>query len=100
MYGTIFKMTVKSGQAGAVEKLFAEWERERQPNVKGAIGGLLLRPDNRPDELFGAAVFKDKDSYMANAGDPEQDGWYRRLRELLETDPEWRDGEYLMASLS
>ena len=39
------------------------------------------------------AVFTDKASYVANANDPEQDRWYRGLRELLAADPTWEDGE-------
>ena len=100
MYGTIFTMKVRSGQAEAVTKLMEEWERERQPKVEGAVAALLLRPDTRPDELVGVAVFQDKAAYTANAGDPDQDKWFRRLRELLQSDPEWTDGEYVMSSFS
>ena len=95
MYGTIFRMKVRSGQSDRAVELFKEWERERQPNVKGAVGGYVLKPDEEPDELVAVAVFEDKASYTANAGDPEQDRWFRRLRELLEADPEWTDGEYV-----
>ena len=76
-----------------------EWDRDFKPNVKGAIGGLLMRPDNRTGELIGVAIFQDKATYEANADNPAQDGWYRRLRELLEADPEWKDGEYLSLDL-
>ena len=48
--------------------------------------------DTGGDELWGVAVFRDEESYRANANDPEQDKWYRRLREHLEADPEWHDG--------
>jgi hypothetical protein len=30
--------------------LMQDWGRDRKPNVHGAIGGYLLRPDNRPCE--------------------------------------------------
>lgn len=96
MYGTIFRMKVKPGQEQAVVKLFQEWDQERKPRVKGAVGGYLMKPDNRPGELVGVAVFQDRASYQANADHAEQDRWYRRVRELLEADPEWEDGEYVM----
>ena len=32
----------------------------------------------------------------ANAGDPEQDAWFRRFMEHLEEEPQWRDGEVLV----
>ena len=45
--------------------------------------------------MIGVAVFQDKASYVGNADNPEQIAWYGRLRELLEADPEWEDGEYM-----
>ena len=95
MYGTVFRMKVSRGQEQKVAQIFEEWDRERKPNVPGALGGFLLKPDNKSGELIGVAIFQDKAAYMANADDPEQDRWYRRLRELLQADPEWQDGEYL-----
>jgi hypothetical protein len=56
-----------------------------------------MKPDGKLGELIGVAIFKDKAAYTANAGDPEQDRWYRRVRELLVADPEWQDGEYIEA---
>ena len=97
MYGTIFRMKMKPGQEQKVLEIFQEWDRDRKPKVKGVVGGYLMKPDNRPGELVAVAVFSDKASYIANAGDPEQDGWYRKFRGLLEADPEWEDGEYLLA---
>ena len=37
---------------------------------------------------------------MANANNPEQSQWFNKLRELLEADPEWEDGEYLAGGIS
>ena len=99
MYGTIFRMKVKPGQEQSLVNIFNEWERERKPKVKGAIAEFLMKPDNKPGEMIGVAVFQDKASYMANGDDPEQDRWYRRLRELLQADPEWEDGEYVSGSI-
>ena len=95
MYGSIFRMRVKSGQEQRVIDIFEEWEQERKKKARGSIGGLLRKPDRPSGELIGVAVFEDKPSYRANADDPEQDKWYRRLRELLESDPDWEDGEYV-----
>jgi len=95
MYGTIFRMKVKRGQEQKVVELFQEWERERKPKVKGALGGYLLKPDKKAGELVGVVVFQDKASYTANASNPEQDRWYHRVRECLEADPAWEDGEYV-----
>jgi quinol monooxygenase YgiN len=99
MYGTIFRMKVKSGQEQAVVDNFNDWQRERRSKVKGAIGALLMKPDAGSGELVGVAVFEDKATYEANANDPEQDRWFRSLRELLDADPEWEDGEYVAGDL-
>ena len=99
MYGTIFRLKVKPGQEQKVVEIFQEWERERRSVIKGALGGLLLKPDSFSGTLTGVAVFEDKASYVANADDPEQHKWFTSLRELLTEDPEWEDGEYVAGEL-
>ena len=94
-YGTVFRMRIKPGAEQQIVALLQEWERERKPKVRGALGGYLFKPDSRSNELIGVAVFRDREAYRANAGDPEQDAWYRRLREQLVADPEWEDGTIL-----
>ena len=100
MYGTIFRMKPRSGQEQSVFDVFNDWERDVKPNVQGALGGFLFKPDAKPDELIGVAIFESKDSYLANANNAIQDAWFRKLRELLQSDPEWEDGEYVVGSLS
>ena len=100
MYGTIFRMKVKPGQESKVVDSFKEWDASHQPIVDGAMGSLLMRPDNFGGEMIGVAVFRDKASYDANADNPRQDEWFRGLRELLEDDPVWEDGEYVAGGIS
>lgn len=98
MYGTVAHMRIKPGQEKAAIALLKEWERERKPKVKGAIASYLYKKDTNPNELIMAVVFQDKKTYVANAEDPEQDRWYRRVRELLVADPVWEDGEIIATS--
>ena len=98
MYGTIFRMTPKAGQQQAILDVFDEWERERMPNVQGALGGYLFKPDASASELIGIAIFESKEAYVANADNAEQNEWYAKLRALLESDPVWEDGEYVAGS--
>lgn len=93
MYGTIARMRVKSGQEQTVIDTLVEWQKERGSKVKGSVGGYVLRPDDRPGELLLIGLFEDRATYEANAEDPEQDRWFHRLREMLEADPKWTDGE-------
>ena len=97
MYGTIFRMKVKQGQEQRVVDIFKDWEKERKPHVKGVIGGYLMKPDKGSGELIGVAIFEDKAAFMANADNPEQDKWFRTMRELLTEDPTWEDGEYVVS---
>lgn len=100
MFGTIARMRPKTGRQADVIRLFDEWGRERGPRVPGALGGYLMRPLNLPNELIAVPIFADRATYEANANDPEQDAWYRRLRELLEEDPIWEDGEYVVSGMA
>ena len=72
MYGSIFRMKVKKGKEKALIDLMDEWEKARRPKVKGSLARYFMRPDNKPGEMIGVAVFTDKKAYSANAEDPEQ----------------------------
>jgi hypothetical protein len=43
-----------------------------------------------------ASSWDSKEAYTSNANTPEQDARFRRLREFMETDPEWHDGEIVL----
>lgn len=93
MYGTVARFRAKAGREADIRALFEEWDRDFKPKVKGALKGYLYKLDADPNAFMMCAVFQDKDSYLANAGNPEQDKWFRRFREHIEADPEWNDGE-------
>lgn len=97
MFGSIYSMKPLPGQEANIAAHFRRWERERRPAVGGAVGGYVLRPRGKPDELIGVAVFDSEDSYTKNANDPAQNQWYLGLRAMLEADPEWNDGDVLVA---
>ncbi|HZB98136.1 MAG TPA: hypothetical protein VE219_06015, partial [Candidatus Sulfotelmatobacter sp.] len=59
----------------------------------GAKAVYVYKSDGNPDEYWVAAIFESKDAYMRNANTPQQDANFRQMRELLEADPEWHDGE-------
>lgn len=93
MYGTVARIKVKPGRWDDLLAVYDEWDRDLRPNVAGAVAAYLYKLDKDPNAAIMAAVFADKDSYDANADDPEQDKWYRRFRDCLDADPEWMDGE-------
>ena len=98
MYGTVAHMRVKPNHQQQLQAMNDNWSQGRGSQVPGYVASYVLRPDDRPDELILLAVFRDRESYRANASDPEQDRWYRQMREHLEADPEWTDGELVFAS--
>ena len=42
-----------------------------------------------------AVVFRDRESYESNAASPAQNEMYDQMRDLMESDPEWHDGEVI-----
>jgi quinol monooxygenase YgiN len=92
MYGTVAKLKVKKGALEEIRKM----EEGRQPD--GFVRTMVFQSDEDPDEFWLVAVFRDKDSYFANADSPEQDQEFRRLRAQLTADPEWHDGEVIFNS--
>jgi quinol monooxygenase YgiN len=93
MYGTVATMRLKPGMESRLNEIMEEWYRDRAPKVKGAVSSTVFKTDRDPNELILVAVFDNKQNYEANAGDPEQDAWYRKMRDCLEADPQWTDGE-------
>jgi quinol monooxygenase YgiN len=96
MYGTIAHMKIKPGKLDEFMALMGDTSG-RQP--KGYVGDLVYRLDSDPNQVIMAVVFQDKESYHANANDPEMDKEYQRYRALLEDDPHWHDGEIIQNSL-
>lgn len=94
MYGSVFHMKPKSGKEQEIVRLFEEWNQTRKPTVEGALDGYLFKLDK--GGMMGVSVFSSKQSYQANANDPEQNEWYLKLRENLEEDPQWNDGEIVV----
>ena len=97
MFGTIYRMHPKPDQERRIADHFRRWERERRPIVDGMVSGYLFRPKVGARDLIGVAVFDSEASYRKNADDPAQSEWYRSLRDMLEEDPEWSDGDVLVA---
>jgi heme-degrading monooxygenase HmoA len=90
MYGTVAKMRAKRGSGTLLAEIGKQLEGDRPP---GMVSVFVYRMDANPDEYVMAVAFESKEAYEANAASDEQDRRYRQLRELLESDPEWNDGE-------
>lgn len=96
MYGTIARMTLKPN---SVEQFEAQMNSvEADLSAVGWQSTTVYRSDSDPNEVWLAVVFDSKEAYQANAQSPEQARRYERMRALLETDPEWHDGEVVSKS--
>ncbi len=94
MYGTVARFHLMPGKEAELKGVLREFESERIP---GEVSEYVYRMDDDTNEYYLAVVFADKEQYMANADSPEQDARYKKLRALLEDDPEWHDGEIVQS---
>jgi antibiotic biosynthesis monooxygenase (ABM) superfamily enzyme len=92
MFGTVARMRAKPGTEAQLTELMKEYEAL---DVPGFVATYLYRLDGEGYDYYMVALFKDRESYFANAESPGQDKRYRRMRELLEADPKWHDGEVI-----
>ena len=90
MYGTVARMRARPGSGPQLAALVEEYEQVRIP---GHVATYVYRLDGSEDDYYMAVVFIDRESYVKNAEDPAQTERYLRMRELLELDPKWHDGE-------
>jgi signal transduction histidine kinase len=88
----VARMRLKPGTGQRFADDLAEYPNLRIP---GFVSIMMYRSDRDPDEYFVVVAFADKESYDANARDPEQDRRYERVRDLRAADPEWHDGEII-----
>lgn len=95
MYGSVSRWRVKDGRQDELERLADELMRER-PSGSRAV--YLYRSDSDPREYWVAGVFDSREVYAANSATPEQGQRFARLRELMDADPEWHDGEIVVAN--
>ena len=66
-------MRSKAGHGDALRGLIQEWNIERRPKIEGAVTGYLFQLDRDPQDWIMIGMFRDKETYLANANDPDQD---------------------------
>ncbi|MEZ5114936.1 MAG: hypothetical protein R2737_01600 [Candidatus Nanopelagicales bacterium] len=93
MYGTVMIGRMRDGFEG-FERLKADWEVERGPQVAGWVDSFALRGDDGGTVVL-CTRFESKESYVALSDDPEQARWYEeRIAPLLDGEPQWIDGSW------
>jgi quinol monooxygenase YgiN len=89
MYGTIARFRIKPGVRDEFVKAMDSFG---DAMIAGWVADYYFQMDNDPDEFYLVAIFKDKETYMANADSAEQHERYLVFRSFLTDDPEWHDG--------
>lgn len=89
MYGTIAHFRIKPGSRDEFVKIMDSFGGDVIP---GWMVDYYFQLDRDPEEFYLVAIFRDKESYIANADSPEQHKRYLKFRSFLVADPEWNDG--------
>lgn len=95
MYGTIARFRIKPDVKDEFVKTMDSFGNDIVP---GWVADYYFQMDTDSDEFYLVAIFKDKETYLANADSLEQHERYLRFRSFLVDDPEWHDGFILSAT--
>ncbi len=96
MYGTIMRATVRKGRRDDFVRYMQEMESSFPELPSGGwLSSELAFEDKDPNRVLLIVRFKDRESYVRNAGRPETDANYRRMLEFFEAPPEWIDARYV-----
>lgn len=95
MYGTVARMHIKAGKEVQFQQTAQEIEVGRAP---GQVAVYVYQMDRNSHEFFLAAIFESKEAYFANANSPEQNARFMKLMQVLESEPEWNDGEIVYSA--
>lgn len=89
MYGTIAKINTHPDKTGELQALATRMD------AAGQLARYVYRMDANPGELWLVSIFESRDAYWKNADSPAQHQRYLEMRALLNSDPEWHDGEII-----
>ena len=95
MYGTIARFRVRPGVR---QEFIQMMDSLGDAVIPGWVADYYFQMEADSDEFYLAAIFRDKESYQANADSPEQHERYLKFRSFLVADPEWHDGDIVSAT--
>ena len=95
MYGTIARFRIKPG---VKDEFIRAMDSFGDQPISDWVADYYFQTENDPDEFYLVAIFKDKETYVANADSSEQHERYLVFRSFLVDDPEWHDGFILSAT--
>lgn len=95
MYGTIAHFRIKPGTR---EEFIKAMDSFGEAVIPGWVADYYFQMNRDSDEFYLVAVFKDRETYSANADSAEQHQRYLKFRSFLVEDPIWNDGMIVSAT--
>jgi len=95
MYGTIANFRIKPG---VKDEFVRAMDSFGDAAIAGWIADYYFQIDEASDEFYLVAIFKDRETYQANADSTDQHDRYLVFRSFLMDDPEWHDGFVVSAT--
>ncbi len=95
MYGTIARFRI---QPGVKDEFIKAMDSLGEAVIPGWVADYYFQMENNSDEFYLVAIFKDKETYQANADSTQQHERYLIFRSFLTDDPEWHDGFIVSAT--
>jgi quinol monooxygenase YgiN len=95
MYGTIAHFRLKPGTR---EEFIKAMDSFGEAVIPGWVADYYFQMNRDSDEFYLVAVFKDRETYTANADSAEQHQRYLKFRSFLAEDPVWNDGTIVSAT--
>jgi len=91
MYGTIAKLKLKEGKLKELKKHMDVEIRD----IPGIEDMYVYQMDQDPSELYMVVIFSSQADYIKHAESEKSNRQYLKLMKLLETEPEWHDGDLI-----
>ena len=95
MYGTIARFRIKPG---VKDEFIKTMDSFGDVMIPGWVADYYFQRDKDPNEFYLVAIFKDKETYVANADSAQQHEQFLKFRSFLVDDPEWNDGFIVSAT--
>ena len=97
MFIIVSTYRARVGEEDAIIALHEDWQRSHGREAKVYLSWELLRKVEAPREFIAIARYSSEEQAQGFAGELERDGWYDRLKSLIDKGPvnigctsEWR----------
>jgi hypothetical protein len=95
VFGTVAHSRLKEGVT--IEQLKEQFGSAEDGQPTGAVALLVFQSESDPRDVWVASAFESRDVYFKNADSPEQQARFERMRSVMEGQPEWHDGNVIVA---